>query len=61
MVVFFFLIDIYVILKELNWLARRDGVLLSCIGEKRTKGNTDNDGKIRTTVGGSSSSVLKQN
>ena len=48
-----------VILKELNWLARRDGVLLSCIGEKRTKGNTDNDGKIRTTVGGSSSSVLK--
>ena len=48
-----------VILKELNWLARRDGVLLSCIGEKKTKGNTDNDGKIRTTVGGSSSSVLK--
>ena len=48
-----------VILKELNWLARKDGVLLSCIGEKKTKGNTDNDGKIRTTVGGSSSSVLK--
>jgi hypothetical protein len=29
------------------------------VGEKRTKGNTDSDGKIRLTVGGSSSSVAK--
>lgn len=47
------------ILRDLNWLARREGVLLSCIGEKRTKGNTDIDGKIRITVGGCSSSVSK--
>ena len=46
-------------LRELNWLARRDAILLSSIGEKRTKGNTDNDGKIRTTVGGASSSIAK--
>jgi hypothetical protein len=46
-------------LRELNWLARRDAVLLSSIGEKRTIGNTDNSGKIRLTVGGNSTSTAK--
>lgn len=46
-------------LRELNWLARRDGILLSCVGERRTKGNTDGDGKIRTTVGGSGVTASK--
>lgn len=46
-------------LRELNWLARRDAVLLSSIGERRTIGNTDNSGKIRLTVGGNSTSTAK--
>lgn len=52
----------YATLRELNWLARRDAIMLSSIGEKRTIGNTDNTGKIRLTVGGNSASAaeLKQ-
>jgi hypothetical protein len=52
----------YATLRELNWLARRDAIMLSSIGEKRTIGNTDNTGKIRLTVGGNiaSAAELKQ-
>ena len=49
----------YSTLRELNWLARRDAVLLSSIGEKRTVGNTDSSGKIRLTIGGNSTSTAK--
>ena len=49
----------YATLRELNWLARRDAIMLSSIGEKRTIGNTDNTGKFRLTVGGNSASAAE--